>query len=162
MQRAPQTLGRRLWRYGPALAWIVVISVASTDVFSSDHTGAVILPAAHWLFPSLSQEALDNIHAGVRKAAHVTEFAIFGLLVARALLSSSRYWLWRHWFVLTLLIVAAMGLADEYHQSFVSSRTASIIDSAIDTSGGLVAITVLALWRWRHQPKIVWPGGIWH
>ncbi len=151
-------MGRRIWRYGPALVWIAVISTLSTDAFSSDNTGAVIIPAVHWLFPGLSQDAVDNIHAGIRKAAHVTEFAILALLVARAFLTSSRYWLWRHWFVLTLLVVFAMGLADEYHQSFVSSRTASIIDSLIDASGGLLAISLIALWRHRNRPPpIHWP-----
>ena len=63
MHGRPQTLGRRIWRYGPALLWIAVISVASTDAFSSDHTGEVIIPAVHWLFPGLSPDALENIHA---------------------------------------------------------------------------------------------------
>jgi len=34
-------------------------------------------------------------------------------------------------------------LLDEYHQSFVPSRTASIFDSLIDMSGGLTALLVV-------------------
>ncbi len=144
MQQRTQTPGKRIWRYGPAIAWIAVISFASTDTFSSDHTGELILPAIRWLFPAISPETLETIHGLIRKSAHVTEFAIFALLVARAFLSSSRFWLWRHWFPLALVAVFALGLIDEYHQSFVASRTASIMDSLIDTCGGALALSLLA------------------
>ena len=34
------------------------------------------------------------------------------------------------------------GLLDEFHQSFVPSRTASIYDSAIDIAGGLTVLLI--------------------
>jgi VanZ family protein len=37
--------------------------------------------------------------------------------------------------------------SDEFHQSFVATRTASIIDVGIDTLGGTLAIAIGALWR---------------
>ena len=36
-----------------------------------------------------------------------------------------------------------MRLLDEYHQSFVPQRTASIYDSLIDMAGGLTALLVV-------------------
>ena len=53
-------------------------------------------------------------------------------------------------------MLAAVAAIDEYHQSFVPSRTAAITDVLIDMSGGLVALTILALWRlaraaWTYQ-----------
>jgi VanZ family protein len=43
-------------------------------------------------------------------------------------------------------LIVGYALLDEYHQSFVPSRTASIFDSLIDSVGGLVALIVI---RWR-------------
>jgi VanZ family protein len=71
-------------------------------------------------------------------------------LVARAFLSSSRPWLSGGWFVAGFLVLTALAASDEYHQSFVPSRTAAVTDVLIDMSGGLVALTILALFRrWR-------------
>jgi VanZ family protein len=44
-------------------------------------------------------------------------------------------------------------LLDEYHQSFVPSRTASIYDSLIDVVGGLTALTIFAIWSDRGRQK---------
>jgi VanZ family protein len=48
----------------------------------------------------------------------------------------------------TLVVINA--LLDEYHQSFVPSRTASIYDSLIDMAGGL---TVMIFIRSRKDAK---------
>ncbi len=55
----------------------------------------------------------------------------------------------RHWFLSALLLVAVFALVDEYHQSFVPSRTASVYDSLIDTSGGLAALILMRRWTVR-------------
>lgn len=70
------------------------------------------------------------------------------LLAARAFRTSSREFLRNRWFVLSLLIVVAYALSDEFHQSFYPTRTASIYDSMIDSLGGLAALTFV--W-WREK-----------
>ncbi len=137
----------RLWRYGPIALWIALIYWASTDQFSSEHTAGIIRPWIEWLFPGISPDGVESLHAVIRKAAHVTEYAIFALLVARALMSSSIHIFSRGWLVIACTLLAAVAAVDEYHQSFVPSRTAAITDVLIDMSGGLVALTILALWR---------------
>jgi VanZ family protein len=138
---------RRLWRYGPLLLWAGFISFASTGEFSAANTSRLIGPLVHWLFPSLGEAEIDHIHFLVRKAAHFTEYAIFAFLAARALAASSRRWLRHGWFFISLLMVICYALLDEYHQSFVVVRTASIYDSLIDTTGGFTALLLYALWR---------------
>jgi VanZ family protein len=140
-----------LWRYGPLLLWAAFISFASTGEFSAANTSRIIGPLVHWLFPNLSEAEIAHIHFLVRKAAHFTEYAIFALLAARALAASSRAWLRNGWFVISLLLVFCYALLDEYHQSFVVVRTASIYDSLIDTTGGLTALLLYALWRKRRS-----------
>ena len=64
--------------------------------------------------------------------------------LGRAFITSSHEFLQRYWFQLGLLLVVIYGLLDEFHQSFVPSRTASVYDSVIDIAGGL---TVLLIFR---------------
>ena len=88
-----------------------------------------------------------------RKIAHFLEYALLALLAARAFSSSSQRLLQRRWFLISLLLVVLYSLSDEYHQSFVQGRGASIYDSFIDMSGGLAALILYALWRRRAGGK---------
>ena len=137
----------RFSRYGPVLLWAVLIFLASTDALSGSNTAVLVRPL-HWLFPHLSDATLNFIHGVIiRKGAHFTEYAIFGLLAARAFHTSSRQMLRTHWFIMALFVVVVYSLTDEFHQSFVPTRTASIYDSMIDTCGGLAALCLVHIRR---------------
>lgn len=134
----------RLWRYLPLAIWLAVIFLASTAEFSASNTGALIQPLLRWFFPHISDERVRLVHFLVRKAGHFTEYAVLALLAGRAFRNSSHALVRRYWFLIALLLVSAYALSDEYHQSFVPSRTASIYDSMIDTAGGLTALCLYA------------------
>ena len=102
-----------------------------------------------WIFPQASEATLATVHFLLRKAGHFTEYAILALLAARAFRSSTRELLRTRWFWLSLLLVVVYALGDEFHQSFVPSRTASIYDSMIDTFGGLTALALLSIRKQR-------------
>ena len=70
----------------------------------------------------------------LRKGAHVTEYAIFGLLLLRAVGRE----------LPAFLIGVAYAITDEVHQHFVQGRHASPIDVAIDSAGILLGIVLLA------------------
>jgi VanZ family protein len=137
-----------LSRYLPLVIWLVFISVASSDSFSANNTSRIIGPLVLWLFPNTSPETLAAIHFIVRKIAHFTEYAILAYLAARAFRTSPRLALANRWFVAALALVVVYALLDEYHQAFVPSRTASIYDSFIDMSGGLITLVIL-----RHRSR---------
>src|SRR5918998_5437278 len=80
----------RLWRYGPLLAWMVFIFLASTGGFSGSNTSRIIRPLLLWLFPTISEEQISQVHFITRKIAHFAEYAVLALLAARAFSSSSR------------------------------------------------------------------------
>lgn len=141
-------MAKLLSRYLPLVAWLVLISYASTDSFSADNTSRIIGPLVLWLFPRTSPETMATIHFIVRKIAHFTEYAILAYLAARAFRTSPRPALANRWFIASLALVVCYALLDEYHQSFVPSRTASIYDSFIDMTGGIVTLLVL---RRRHK-----------
>jgi VanZ family protein len=137
----------------PALIWMALIFSASSDANSFAHSSRIIGPLLHWLFPQMPDDTLHLIVLLVRKCAHLTEYAVLALLLWRALRkpmkNDPRPWIWRE-ARLALLIVALYAASDEFHQSFVPTRTAQVSDVFIDTAGG--AASLLALWiigRWR-------------
>ena len=145
---------QRLWRYGPLLLWIAFISLASTSEFSASNTSQLIRPLLLWLFTNLSEARLGAVHFLTRKAAHFTEYAVLAFLTRRALITSSHAFIQRYWFQLGLLLVMTFALLDEFHQSFVPSRTASIYDSAIDVAGGLTVLLVFRLFGKGTQERV--------
>ena len=140
-----QPFARRLEPWVPAIAWAILITGASTDLFSASHTSRYILPALHWLLPDASAETLDWLHSLIRKLAHLTEYFVFSFLLLRAIRGKHRGWRIR-WAVVALAIAAGYSALDEFHQSFVPSRTASPWDSLLDTSGAAVAQVLVWLW----------------
>jgi len=137
----------------PVLVWMVVIFSASSDTKSFQHSSRIIGPLISWLFPHLSAEAADTIIFIFRKCCHLTEFAILGLLLWRALRqpvrNDPRPWNWRD-ARNALLLVVLYASSDEFHQLFVPTRQASIVDVMIDTSGAVLGLGLLwVLGRWR-------------
>ena len=139
--------GGRLRRYVPLLLWIAFIFFASTGNLSASNTSRIIRPLLLWLFPDITEASLLYAHFLVRKAAHLTEYAVLALLAARAFISSSRPLLRRRPWLASFALVAVCALGDEYHQSFVSTRTGTIYDSMIDMTGGACALALLGVWR---------------
>jgi VanZ family protein len=142
-----------LFYWLPVFLWMALIFGASSDSHSFQHSASVVLPILKWLFPGLSDEAGIRIITFARKCAHLTEYAILGLLVWRALRrpvrNDPRPWRWSQAGV-TVLIAALYASTDEFHQRFVPTRHASPVDVCIDTCGAAAAL--LLLWligRWR-------------
>ena len=151
---------RRVTQWLPAIAWAVLISLASTDSFSALHTSTYILPTLHRLFPDASVEALERLHFFIRKSAHFTEYFVFSFLLFRALRGDRRGWQIRL-AVTALAIAAGYSALDEFHQSFVPSRTASPWDSLLDTTGAAAAQFLLWLWfRFRARDHIRAPENV--
>lgn len=136
-------MARFLSRYLPLIVWLAFISFASSDDFNASNTSRIIGPLVLWLFPNTSPETLAVIHFITRKIAHFTEYAILGFLAARAFRTSSRPPIKQRWFLICAALIVVYALLDEYHQSFVPSRTPSIYDSMIDMAGGLTALLIV-------------------
>jgi VanZ family protein len=139
----------RIWRYAPLIIWMLLISFASSNEFSAINTSRVVRPLLLWLFPNISEESIGLAHFLVRKAAHITEYAVLGWLAARAFTGSAREFLRQRWWIAGLLLIVLHALLDEYHQSFVPSRTGSFYDSGIDIAGGLIGLIGFAYSRCR-------------
>ena len=150
-----QPNSRTFSRYVPLILWLGFITYASSDGFSASNTSRIIAPIVLWLFPNTSAETMTIIHLINRKIAHFTEYGILGYLAVRAFRTSPGLGISRNWVLLSLSIVVVYALIDEFHQSFVPSRTASIYDSFIDMTGGLTVILLLRLWYRERQPSSI-------
>lgn len=145
MDARTQPAGGRLKYWLPAIAWAIWISWASSDMFSASHTSRFIIPVLHWLLPHASAETLEELHFLIRKTAHLTEYFVFSCLLLRGMRGEQRGWRIR-WALAAMAMAAGYSALDEFHQSFVPSRTASPWDSALDTTGAAAAQFVLWLW----------------
>jgi VanZ family protein len=103
------------------------------------------------LKPDISPEAFATIHFFVRKAAHVTEYAILAALLWRALSTNSAS-TWRQPLIV-IAIGASYAAADEFHQSFVATRTASAHDVMIDCCGVIATALVICWLRSRRARR---------
>lgn len=131
------------------LAWILAIFFFSTDSFSSSETSRIIVPALKFLFPSLSPEHLQVAHVICRKAGHILEYLVLGVLAWRAFTATPFVWIRPEF--LTVALILAVAMSDEFHQSFVPSRTSALGDVGYDFFGGLMGL--LLMLRLRNEPR---------
>jgi VanZ family protein len=132
---------------------MVFIFAGSTDAFSSGHTSRFIGPFLRWLSPGLPDAAVESAVFWIRKAAHVTEYAVLAALWWRALRwpvrRDPRPWSWPV-AGQALLGAALWAAADEIHQAFTSTRGASVRDVVLDAAGAALGILLLwRVWAWR-------------
>lgn len=85
-----------------------------------------------------------------RKVAHVVEYGILALLVARALTGIG--WAIRRVWAVGLLACVLFAVSDEVHQSFVPGRFGKVRDVALDSLGAALAISLYA--RRRNSREI--------
>jgi len=119
---------------------MAIIFAGSTDLMSAEHTSRIIVPLLGWLFPTMSPLTVVRVEFFLRKAAHVSEYAVLSVLLYRAFVNTvfqSRRALSAG---IVLLSCVAYAASDEFHQSFVPSRTASLRDVMIDVFGATLAV----------------------
>jgi VanZ family protein len=137
----------------PLVVWLVVIFVGSTNLMSAEHTSRFIVPFLLWLKP-MSPQTIWVILVFMRKCAHVTEYAILALLLWRALRSLPAVSMKMSMsFGAALLGCTVFAAMDEFHQSFVKSRTPSVHDVLLDVAGALLGLLIGASLARRHFKK---------
>jgi VanZ family protein len=136
----------------PVLIWLGVIFVNSSSAMSAEHTSRHVLPFLLWLKPGMSPQAIWISLVFVRKSAHLIEYTVLALLLWRALRSVSL--LRTHTLIAfgaALLGSALFSASDEFHKTFVKSRTASGRDVLLDVAGALLGLLIAVNFA-RHHP----------
>jgi VanZ family protein len=134
----------RFFRYAPLILWIGVIFVASSNTGSMSNTSRFIRPLLEFLFPGTPEEILVVYHGYIRKFAHFAEYSGLAFFASRAFYGSANKWLRKFWYVFALALIVLVATADETNQSFLASRTSSVYDVLLDSSGGLTMILLFA------------------
>jgi len=124
--------------WGPAILWMILIFSASADGQSVAHTSRIIGPFCRWLFPNVTFDEVQTVQFIVRKGAHMTEYALLGILLLYALSANRgdpRKWISSAW-----VLAVAYAAADEFHQVFVPGRNGSLVDVMIDATGAALGL----------------------
>ena len=127
----------------PLLGWLVVIFIGSTNMMSAEHTSRFIVPFLLWLKPGMAPQTILVILVFTRKCAHVGEYAILALLMWRALRwGTSAPMRMPALYGAVLLGCALFAASDEFHQTFVKSRTPSVRDVLLDIGGSSLGLLI--------------------
>ncbi|MDG1890816.1 MAG: VanZ family protein [Verrucomicrobiota bacterium] len=128
---------------------MLVISLFSTDHFSSQQTSRIIGPLMRFLIPGVEDSTIAGVQFLIRKSGHFSEYAILCLLMYRAL--NRKYarpiavWsMGAAWWTLTGCVIFA-GL-DEWHQTLTHHRMGSGMDVTLDGMGTSAAL-IWIYWR---------------
>ncbi len=100
--------------------------------------GAPVLAYAGLIFLLSSISTLPYVipsFFGFDKLAHFSEYYFFGCLICRWLTSGKGRSADRHSIALTIAIGTCYGFSDEWHQSFVPGRDATLWDVLFDALG---------------------------
>jgi len=149
------------WKYVvAAVTWMGGMFIFSTDIGSYDNVGSVLRPLLLWLIPDLTPAQIDRLFVVIRTGAHLTEYFILSIFWGRALVphqAMRKMAPQRASVVGAMALCGAWAVLDEYHQSFVASRTASIVDVGIDLLGAsLGQIPGIAAAQWRRlSPRAI-------
>ena len=124
---------KKLKYFIPALIWMIFIFIMS-------HTNG-----------NDSSNQSNFIAEIIRKAAHMSEYAILLLLLYYALSNVIS----KHTLSLSLLVTFIYACSDEFHQLFIPGRSGQFKDVLIDTSGALIMLMIIFLWQRKKKSKLI-------
>lgn len=107
----------------------------------------IVFAALMFILSSMSFSLEKDPFPLFDKAAHVSEYGLFAILLYRAMSGSLNGidFLWVAF--LTVIITIGYGMSDEFHQSFVPTRIPDVKDLVADGVGAIVAMTAVFVKR---------------
>jgi VanZ family protein len=132
-----------------AILWLIVIAIESTAMLSAHNTSRILYPILHFLF-GMDLKHFEFWHFFIRKSGHVVGYAILSILLFRAWRATlpamnDAKWTMR-WASIAILGTAIVASLDEWHQSFIPSRTGKWQDVVLDTCAGIAAQILIVIW----------------
>jgi VanZ family protein len=131
-----------------AVLWLIVIAIESTAWLSAHNTSRILYPLLHYLF-GLDHQRFEFIHFYIRKGGHVFGYGLLSILLFRAWretlpsLTGARWTL--RWSAIAVFGTAIVASLDEWHQSYIPSRTGTPQDVLLDTYAGIGAQILISL-----------------
>ena len=144
----------------PSAVWLAVITVESTNLGSMEHTGRILYPIFRFLF-EMDPAKFAVWHMLLRKTGHVVGYFILSVLLFRSWRATfprlSTRWCFE-WATVALLSTALVASLDEWHQSFLPSRTGTVRDVILDTTAALLAQIALFVILRMESSRVLHPG----
>ena len=137
------------WRaWFPAACWLGIIAIESSGTFSAQNTDRFLYPLLHFLF-SVDPVRFATWHFFLRKTGHVIGYGMLSILLFRAWRATipaigNPRWTWG-WCLDAILMTALVASLDEWHQSFLPSRTGTVRDVVLDSIAGVAAQVLVFL-----------------
>ncbi|GKS09147.1 hypothetical protein YDYSY3_01470 [Paenibacillus chitinolyticus] len=145
------------WWLAATLVWMIFIFAKSAETYQEQDMRPFIrdlvqedvlrqwIPQVEFTYDGglvTYKKPYDFTEFIIRKAGHVSEFALLAFLWIRTLLAMKRPF-WTAWLAGGFLAVL-YAASDEWHQSFVPGRTGHAIDVGMDSVGVLLVMAVFA------------------
>lgn len=152
-----------------AILWLILITIESTDWLSSTNTGRILYPLLHYL------TGVDPIrfllwNDYIRKAGHIAGYFGLSLLLYRAwhaTIPLGHLYRWSiQWARISFFMTALVACLDEWHQTYIASRTGSLEDVILDSTAAFAAQVAIFAWAYiqghprRQRKEGFVPGGI--
>ena len=132
-----------------AVLWLGLIAFESTNTLSAANTSRFLYPLLHFLF-GLDPVHFLTWHFFLRKTGHVIGYAVLSLLFYRA---------WKTtvpvignpswsivWARIAFTMTALVASLDEWHQTFLPSRTGTVNDILLDSTAALAVQILIYAW----------------
>lgn len=134
------------------ILWLIVIAIESTSYLSSQNTSRFLFPLLHFLF-GIDYPAFEPYHFFIRKTGHVFGYGLLSILLFRAWretlpLPGGARWAFR-WAAIAMFGTALVASLDEWHQSYLPTRTGTVRDVVLDSCAGVAAqLAIFLVRRW--------------
>jgi len=129
-----------------AILWLIVIAIESSAYLSAHNTSRILYPLVHFLF-GVDRAHFEPWHFYIRKSGHVIGYALLSFFLFRAwreTLPSPQHLQWTfRWASIAVIGTALVASLDEWHQSFLPSRTGRWQDVVLDSSAAIGAQLLL-------------------
>lgn len=134
------------------ILWAIFIFSNSADTGKtsggkSDVIADYVIDAVYPDYENMDVAEKESLHSNVvfivRKGAHITEFAVLGVLTS--LLISQYIDKRRIWYPASIVCSVIYASTDEFHQLFVPGRGGQVRDVLIDSIGILIGCSAVLL-----------------
>lgn len=102
-----------------------------------------VFPYTKNLKEETKKKIVEKSQPIIRKGAHLSIYTLVGIFIM-SYISTYKIHL-KYKFLISILVGLVYASSDEIHQSFISGRTASIIDVGIDTAGVFLGIILVLI-----------------
>jgi VanZ family protein len=131
-----------------AILWLIVISIESSSYLSSHETSRIMYPILHFLF-GINYAQFEPWHHVLRKTGHVVGYGLLSFFLFRAWRATlpkpgNPRWSF-YWADIAVFGTALVASLDEWHQSFIPSRTGRWQDVVLDSSAAIATQMLLYL-----------------